>query len=75
MAPRPEGCDMNSRIFDSMRRLLREQHGLTTVEYVIVLCLIAAVAVGTWQEFGANVQTYLLKAKGDIETAMPPADG
>jgi Flp pilus assembly pilin Flp len=70
MTPRPEGCDMNIHILDSMRRLLREQRGLTTVEYVIVLCLIAVVAVGTWQKFGSNVEGYLDTAKTSIETEM-----
>ena len=61
---------MNIHIFDWLRRLLREQRGLTTVEYVIVLCLIAVVAVGTWQTFGSNVKGYLDKATTDIGTEM-----
>jgi Flp pilus assembly pilin Flp len=62
---------MNIHVFESMRRLLRDQRGLTTVEYVIVLCLIAGLAVGSWQTFGDNVNRYLGKATSDIEAAMP----
>jgi len=62
---------MNTHIFESMRRLHSDQRGLTTVEYVIVLCLIAALAVGTWKEFGDNVKGYLVTAKDGIGAAMP----
>jgi Flp pilus assembly pilin Flp len=53
-----------------LRRLQRDERGLTTVEYVIVLCLIAAFAVGAWGEFGDNVNDYLEKATRDIDTEM-----
>jgi Flp pilus assembly pilin Flp len=50
--------------------LLSDQRGLTTVEYVIVLCLIASVAVGLWQKFGSNVEGYLQGAIDDIDGEM-----
>jgi Flp pilus assembly pilin Flp len=34
---------------------MRDERGLSTVEYVILLALIAAVAIGTWSEFGGKV--------------------
>lgn len=39
-----------------LRNFVRDDRGLSTVEYVILLVLIAAVAMGTWQTFGAEVQ-------------------
>lgn len=42
-----------------MRRLLCDTHGLSTVEYVIVLALIAAVAVGSWRVFGDEILHHL----------------
>ena len=39
--------------------LLRDQAGLSTVEYVIILVLIAAIAIGTWQTFGGKVKAVL----------------
>jgi len=39
--------------------LLRDQAGLSTVEYVIILVLIAAIAIGTWQTFGGKVKASL----------------
>jgi Flp pilus assembly pilin Flp len=38
------------------RRFLRDDRGLTTVEYIIILCLIAVVGFGVWQKFGAKVK-------------------
>ena len=38
------------------RSLLRDNRGLTTVEYIIILCLIAVVGFGVWQKFGAKVK-------------------
>jgi Flp pilus assembly pilin Flp len=38
------------------RSLLRDQRGLTTVEYIIILCLIAVVGFGVWQKFGEKVK-------------------
>ena len=61
---------MNVRIIDGIARGLRDERGLTTVEYVIVLCLIASVAVGTWQQFGSKVHEYLQGAERDIDAAM-----
>jgi Flp pilus assembly pilin Flp len=51
-------------------RLKRDERGLTTVEYVIVLCLISALAVATWQQFGDNVRRYVGESKDAIETEM-----
>ena len=48
--------------------LLADQQGLTTVEYVIVLCLIAALAVGTWSRLGGEVEDYLARAADKIGT-------
>ena len=36
--------------------LVRDQRGLSTVEYVIILVLIAAAAIGTWVTFGQKVK-------------------
>lgn len=36
--------------------VLDDDRGLSTVEYVIILVLIAAAAIGTWQIFGGKVR-------------------
>jgi Flp pilus assembly pilin Flp len=50
--------------------LLSDERGLTTVEYVIVLCLIAVISVEAWQTLGGNIHRYLDGAINDIETQM-----
>ena len=42
--------------------LVRDQRGLTTVEYIIVLGLIAVVGIAAWQQFGETLI-------GEIEAA------
>jgi Flp pilus assembly pilin Flp len=58
---------MRRRIAQLVVRLRREQQGLTTVEYAIVLCLIAALSVGAWNAFGKNVKTYLTNSTTTID--------
>ncbi|HEY8430244.1 MAG TPA: hypothetical protein VIL20_17805 [Sandaracinaceae bacterium] len=36
--------------------LLRDERGLTTVEYIIILCLIAVVGFAIWRQFGQTVK-------------------
>jgi Flp pilus assembly pilin Flp len=52
-------------------KLARDTRGLTTVEYVILLCLIAVFAVGTWQTFGK----YVGKKIGDSTTTLTKTIG
>jgi Flp pilus assembly pilin Flp len=48
--------------------LVKDTRGLSTVEYVILIVLIAAVAIGVWGEFGSLVKDQLEDSKQDIET-------
>ena len=64
---------MRACIAGLMKRFHRDQSGLTTVEYAIVLCLIAAMSVGLWQKFGSNVRGYLEKASETIDNQVKPA--
>lgn len=36
--------------------IVEDERGLSTVEYVIILVLIAAAAIGIWTQFGGTVQ-------------------
>jgi Flp pilus assembly pilin Flp len=54
-----------------LARLRHESAGLTTVEYVIVLSLIAVVGVGTWQTFGDNVKAYVDDANTKLTETLP----
>jgi len=37
--------------------LITDERGLTTVEYIIILCLIAIVGFAVWKKFGETVKT------------------
>lgn len=43
-------------------RLFADKRGLTTVEYIIVLGLVAVVGIAAWQQFGETLT-------GEIEAA------
>lgn len=47
---------------------LIDEEGLSTVEYIIILVLIAVLAVGIRREFGESVQTEVFKSTNAIET-------
>lgn len=47
--------------------LLRDDRGLSTVEYVIILVLIAAAAIGAWNTFGGKVKTKIDAANGEMD--------
>jgi Flp pilus assembly pilin Flp len=51
------------------RSLLRDQRGLTTVEYIIILCLIAVVGFGVWKKFGAKVKEKVGGATEQLDKA------
>lgn len=57
-------------------RLSTDEFGLSTVEYVIILVLIAAAAVGAWQMLGATLLSKLTAADTVITQmhGMPDAD-
>lgn len=48
--------------------LLKDQRGLTTVEYVIVLVLIAVGSIGLWTTFGKNIGDKIKDSNNDIST-------
>jgi Flp pilus assembly pilin Flp len=54
--------------------LLRDQRGLTTVEYIIILCLIAVVGFAVWKKFGETVKTRVGEADGTMNTMTGTAE-
>lgn len=51
--------------------LLNDTEGLTTVEYIIILCLIAVVGFAAWKKFGDSVR----KKVGQADTVMNTLPG
>jgi Flp pilus assembly pilin Flp len=54
--------------------LVRDERGLSTVEYVIILVLIAAIAIGTWKTFGGKVQSGLKNASEQFDENVTQAE-
>ena len=52
--------------------LLADTRGLTTVEYIILLCLVAVVGFGVWQKFGTTVRDKVTGATTQVES-LPQA--
>ena len=48
--------------------LLQDTRGLTTVEYIIILCLIAVVGFAIWKKFGETVKNKVNAADGVVGT-------
>ncbi len=48
--------------------LLEDTQGLTTVEYIIILCLIAVVGFAVWKKFGETVKTKVNDANSVVDT-------
>lgn len=51
-----------------LRALCRDERGMSTVEYVILLAVIVVGAVGFWNQIGTDVKDHLESAQGEIET-------
>ncbi len=50
----------------TIHALRLDDRGLSTVEYVIILVLIAAGAIGTWQTFGRNVKQKIADSNAEM---------
>lgn len=67
-----------NQILNRYRRLTRnsaivkDDRGLSTVEYVIILVLIAAAAVGTWTKFGGTITGKITDSNAAIGSVKIP---
>ncbi|MDJ0763234.1 MAG: hypothetical protein QNJ97_09625 [Myxococcota bacterium] len=48
--------------------LLKDDRGLSTVEYIIILVLIAASCIGLWSKFGEKIHGKLSSANDELDT-------
>ncbi|MEM8606780.1 MAG: Flp family type IVb pilin [Myxococcota bacterium] len=54
----------------NMRSLMSDKRGLTTVEYIIVLGLVAIVGIAAWQQFGETLTGEIEAADGYISDVV-----
>lgn len=52
-------------------RLFDNQTGLSTVEYIIILLLIAVFAIAGWQVFGDSIRGRIKQSSGEIRGIQP----
>ncbi|MBO6934818.1 MAG: hypothetical protein JJ863_07580 [Deltaproteobacteria bacterium] len=57
-----------------IEELRKDKAGLSTVEYIIILILIAVVAIALWQQFGEAVTARIEEGTGAIN-GMPSGGG
>ncbi len=55
----------------NIKRLHKDVGGLSTVEYVILLILIAVVGITAWRTFGNNVVTKVTSGSNQIQGLGP----
>lgn len=66
---------MKHKIITLLNRLRADERGLSTVEYVVLLVLIVAMAVAAWNTFGQDVLAKLTGASGDFNTQVRGGTG
>lgn len=54
------------RTFARRDSLVRDERGLSTVEYVIILVVVAVAAIGLWGKFGAAVKGKVTESTTEI---------
>ena len=54
---------------DKMRELWKDEEGLTTVEYALLLALVVVAGIAAWQGLGGTVQNTVTDSSGIIANA------
>jgi len=56
-------------MISTLKSLWHDEDGLTTVEYALLLALVAVVAIAAWQTLGAAVKSKATTAAASINSA------
>lgn len=56
-----------------MRELWKDEEGLTTVEYALLLALVVVAGIAAWQGLGNTVQDTVTRSGTEIAGAQPAA--
>jgi Flp pilus assembly pilin Flp len=62
--------DQSKSVPRASAALLSDERGLSTVEYVVILILVAAVAIGSWSMFGHQVKCALGMANDTVAAGI-----
>lgn len=55
---------------ENIRKLGRDERGLSTVEYTVLLVLIVAATVGLWNKLGEKVEGKISKSTTTFDTKV-----
>lgn len=55
-----------------MRKFWKDEEGLTTVEYALLLALLVVAALAVWTTFGQTVRNSVAASSNSISDAMTP---
>jgi len=56
---------------NALKSLLRDEEGLSTVEYIIILVLIAVLGIAVWTSFGDTVRQKVQGSTEAVDTLDP----
>ena len=59
----------------SVSRICKDDRGLSTVEYAIILVLVAVFAIATWSKFGNTVKTKIDDSNSTVDSMPVNPDG
>jgi len=68
---RPDRNQRKSQIEEAkrMRELWKDEEGLTTVEYALLLALVVVAGIAAWQGLGSTVQNTVTDSSGTLANA------
>ncbi len=52
---------------NNRKSLSRDDRGLSTVEYIIILVLIAVAGISLWQSFGQEIETHITESTSAVQ--------
>lgn len=62
------GCNCARDVHEPRPSLVEDEEGLSTVEYIIILVLIAVIAIAAWKQFGQAVTSQVQDSTTQVNT-------
>jgi Flp pilus assembly pilin Flp len=66
MKKKIQASELRTENRQTRRGLARDERGLSTVEYIIILMLIAVAGIALWSAFGETVSGKIGEATGEV---------
>ena len=56
-------------MINKIKSIWKDEEGLTTVEYALLMALLVVAAIGVWTAFGQKIQTAVSSSSSAIDAA------